>query len=491
MSNNKKLTIGAFILMILTSVFGVTNIGIGFYRMGYAAIPMFIIGGVLFFAPFLAMMIEFATGFDDKEGGIYTWMKESVSIKFAFVGIMMWYCSYVIWMFGKAFSIWVPLSYALFGKDITVNPVIIGGIDFGPFFLGLIGVAIIILLYFLVSRGASKLSKIASIGGMAVVSLNFVLIIGGLIAFVVSGFHLSEPLTLASLGQSPNPDYQSIVPFLGFLVFAVFAYGGTEAIGGVAEDLENPKRDLKKGIVLSGLFIIICYIVGFLMVGAAINWADFPAETGSMQALFIIMINLGDTIAGKSGSFLGEFLMRFSGLGIFLSYLGALIALTYAPLKQLITGTPKEFWPKSFSKENENGIRISALKVQALIVIAFILSKSILSLINPDGANAIYELIINMTNVGMTLPYVFLIYAWFQYRKNDQLPKNIIMIKSHAMINLIFVVSMITVLFGNVFTIVSPFLSGNISTGIWTIIGPVIFSILALVIYSNSNIKEK
>ncbi len=491
MANKKKLTIWAFILMILTSVFGVTNIGIGFYRMGYAAIPMFVIGGVLFFGPFLAMMIEFATGFDDKEGGIYTWMKESVSIKFAFVGIMMWYCSYVIWMFGKAFSIWVPLSYGLFGKDITVNPLMIAGIDFGPFVLGIVGICIIIVLYFLVSRGASKLAKIASIGGMAVVSLNFVLIFGGLIAFVVSGFHLSEPLSLAALGHSPNPDYQSVVPFLGFLVFAVFAYGGTEAIGGVAEDLENPKRDLKKGLVLSGLFIIICYIVGFLMVGAAIKWSDFPAEVGSMQALFIIMQQLGDTIVGQSGSFLGQFLMRFSGFGIFLTYFGALISLTYAPLKQLISGTPKEFWPESFSKENENGIRMAALKTQAMIVVIFILVKSVLALVNPEGANAIYELIINMTNVGMTLPYVFLIYAWYKYRNNDKLPKNIIMIKSKSMITLIFVVSMITVLFGNVFTIVSPFLNGDISTGVWTIIGPVIFSILALVIYSNSNIKEK
>ncbi len=491
MASNKKLTIWAFILMILTSVFGVTNIGIGFYRMGYAAIPMFIIGGVLFFGPFLAMMIEFATGFDDKEGGIYTWMKESISIKFAFVGIMMWYCSYVIWMFGKAFSIWVPLSYALFGKDITVIPFQIAGIDFGPFLLGIVGIIIIIILYFLVSRGASKLSKIASIGGMAVVSLNFVLIIGGLIAFAVNGFHLSEPLSLAALKTSPNPNYQSVIPFLGFLVFAVFAYGGTEAIGGVAEDLENPKRDLKKGIVLSGIFIIVCYIVGFLMVGAAISWSQFPESVGSMQALFLIMQQLGDTIMGQSGSFLGEFLMRFSGLSIFLSYLGALIALTYAPLKQLVAGTPKEFWPESFSKENENGIRISALKTQALIVIAFILVKSIFSLINPEGANAIYELIINMTNVGMTLPYVFLIYAWYKYRKNDKLPKNIIMIKSNTMVTITFVLSIITVIFGNVFTVVSPFLNGQISTGVWTIIGPIIFSILALVIYGNSNIKEK
>ncbi len=96
MKETKKLTIAAFVLMILTSVFGVTNIGIGFYRMGYAAIPMFILGGLLYFIPYLFMMIELGTGFKDSEGGIYSWMNETVSSRFAFYGIFMWYSSYVI-----------------------------------------------------------------------------------------------------------------------------------------------------------------------------------------------------------------------------------------------------------------------------------------------------------------------------------------------------------------------------------------------------------
>ncbi len=54
----KKLKLGAFILMILTSVFGVTNIGIGFYRMGYAAIPMFVSGGLFLLIPCSLMMFE-------------------------------------------------------------------------------------------------------------------------------------------------------------------------------------------------------------------------------------------------------------------------------------------------------------------------------------------------------------------------------------------------------------------------------------------------
>ncbi len=483
----KKLGLCAFIMMILTSVFGVTNIGVGFYRMGYAAIPMFIIGGVLFFVPFLFMILEFGTGFKKEAGGIYSWMEKSVSSKYAFIGIMIWYASYVIWMFGKALSIWVPLSFVLFGKDLTTNTIMFNGIDYVPFLLGMLGIILIIIVNSAIKMGPSKFVKISAIGGISVVALNAILIFGGIIVFIIQGGHLNEAISLNALFVSPNPDYNSIMPYMGFVVFAVFAYAGVEAMGGVADELENPKRDLKRGILLSGIFIIICYIVGFLMVGAVMKWSDFPSNVSSLSALFLIMQNLGNNIGGE---LLGNILMRFTGLGIFLSYLGALIALSYAPLKQLLGATPKEFWPESFQKENKNGIRNKAINIQMLIVIMFLLVKSIVGLFNPDGANALFELVITMTNVGMTVPCLFLIYAWYKFRTNDSLEKDLIMIK-RKYVPIITIITLVVVSFGNIFTIIYPFTIGDLSTGIWTIVGPFIFAILAVIIYNKSNKKIK
>ena len=425
----KKLKLGAFILMILTSVFGVTNIGIGFYRMGYAAIPMFVIGGLFFFIPFILMMIEFGTGFRKEAGGIFTWMRHSVSTRFAFIGLTMWFASYVIWMFGKALSMWVPLSFMLFGRDITVIPVTLGsGIDFGPFILGVVAIALVATVTKLITLGSARFAKVAAIGGLSVVALNVLLLVGGVFTFAVSGMTLQEPLTPASLAASPNAAFNDIIPFLGFMVFAIFAYGGVEAMAGVADELEDPERDLKRGIFLSGAFIVLCYIIGFLAVGSIMRWSDFPAEgITSLSALFIIMLELGRHLGGE---WLGQVFMRFAGLGMFLSYLGAFIALSYAPLRQFITGTPSYFWPERFQRENENGVRIEALKVQAWVVCLFIAAKSIFTLINPEGAAALYELIITMTNVGMTLPYMFLIYAWYRYRNNPTLGKDLIFFKS-------------------------------------------------------------
>lgn len=491
-NSNKKLTLMAFVLMMLTSVFGVANIGIGFYRMGYAAILMFVTAGIFYFLPFIMMMIELATGFKNNPGGIFTWMEKSVSLKFAFVGIMMWYSSYIIWMFGKVLSIWVPLSFAILGKDVTVNAVMIKGIDFGPFILGMIGILAMIVLTKVVSGGTEKLSKITNIGGLTVVVLNLILMVGGVFAIVrniTNGYVFKETLNMTSLVTSPNPEFQSALPFLGFMVFAVFAYGGVEAIAGVANDLEDPERDLKRGIFLSGMFIVVAYAIGFFMVGAALKWSDFGDNVSSLSALFLIMGHLGDSIVGVDGSFLGKIFIVFSGWGIFLTYLGALAALAYAPLKQLIEGTPKEFWPKSFQTVNENGVRVSALKVQSAIVIIFVAVKSIFSLFDPAGAKQLFDLIITMTNVGMTIPYLFLIIAWYKFRMNDNLEKDLILIKSKTMIIVSLISTVALVSFGNIFTIISPFLSHNISVGVWTIIGPIIFSIVALIIYAIGNSK--
>lgn len=530
--DKKKISLMAFILMMLTSVFGVTNIGIGFYRMGYAAIPMFVAGGLFYFIPYVIMMVELATGFKKEEGGIYTWMEHSIGVKWAFMGIMMWYASYVIWMFGKAFSMWVPLSYAIFGKDITTTSVFFtnsgvefipgsdtaaiaaltdaGNVDFGAFILGLVGIVFVFLVSMLVKTGASKFAKVTGIGGLFVIALNVLLMGGGIIVLLMNGFELSEPFSAAALVTSPNPSFQSFMPFAGFAVFAVFAFGGVEAIAGIGNELENPEKNLKKGIFLSAIFIIVCYIIGFFMVGAIINWNDFGTGISSLQSLFVIMEQLGVQIGGD---LLGQILVRFAGLGMFFTYLGAFIALSYAPLKQLIGGTPASFWPKRFTDENKEGMPVNAITVQAYIVIGFIAAKSIASIINPEGANKIYELIITMTNVSMTIPYLFLIIAWFKFRHNDKLAKDVILIKSNAMILAATIISFIMVTFGNVFTIIDPFISAatqsqecalltgkalddcnaavmaSISTGVWTIIGPIIFVVIALVIMKRADKK--
>ena len=237
-SNKDKLTLSALILMIFTSVFGFNNIPRAFYLMGYSAIPWYIFSAIFFFLPYAFMMAEFGAAFRKETGGIYTWMNKSVGPRYAFVGTFMWYSSYLIWMVSVSSSIWVPFSNLLFGKDTTSTWSIFGLSPATT--LGILGSIFVIFITFISSKGLKSIAKIASIGGIFVTSANLVLLIGGLIVLVANKFKLAEPLDINSLTKSPNPFYQTPLGILGFLVFALFAYGGLEAVGGLVDSTENP-----------------------------------------------------------------------------------------------------------------------------------------------------------------------------------------------------------------------------------------------------------
>ncbi len=69
--------------MIFTSVFGFANSPSAYYLMGYSAIPFYIFSALLFFIPFALMMAEMGAAYRKEEGGIYSWMNNSVGPRFA------------------------------------------------------------------------------------------------------------------------------------------------------------------------------------------------------------------------------------------------------------------------------------------------------------------------------------------------------------------------------------------------------------------------
>lgn len=153
----KKLTLITLILMIFTSVFGFANMPRSYYLMGYGAIPWFILGAITFFIPYAFMMAEYGAAFKDEKGGIYSWMEKSVGPKYAFVGIFMWYASYIIWMINICSSIWIPLSNTIFGIDTTSRWSIFGLSSTGT--LGILGVIWVCLVFMISKRGMGKNNK--------------------------------------------------------------------------------------------------------------------------------------------------------------------------------------------------------------------------------------------------------------------------------------------------------------------------------------------
>jgi len=489
----KKLTLITLILMIFTSVFGFANMPRSFYLMGYGAIPWFILGGITYFIPFAFMMAEFGSAFKEEKGGIYSWMEKSVGPKFAFIGVFMWYASYVVWMVNICSVIWIPLSNTVFGVDTTSNWGILG---LGSTqVLGILGVIWVCTTFAISKRGINKITKITSVGGIAVALLNIVLLIGAVIVLILNKGQFKEPIaSVMSFVNSPNPTYQSTISMLSFLVFALFAYGGIEAVSGLVDETENPEKTFPKGILIAAAVISVGYSLGIFLVGIFTNWAGtLSGEKVNMaNVAYVVMNNLGYSLGdsiGLSNSVsiqLGNWVARFVGLSMFLALTGAFFTLSYAPLKQLIEGTPAKLWPGKMAVIDKNGMPIYAMAVQTTIVAVMVLFISM----GGSSAKAFFKLLVDMTNVAMTLPYVFLSIAYIFFRKREYIEKPFLMLKNKTFAIIIGFIVTIVVAFANFFTIIEPAINGNYKSTFAMIGGPVLFIIAALTIYSRGHSKN-
>lgn len=133
---------------------------------------------------------------------------------------------------------------------------------------------------------------------------------------------------------------------LSFVVFAIFAYGGIEAVGGLVDKTENPEKNFAKGIVFAAIVISIGYSLAIFLWGVSTNWQQVLSN-GSVNLgniTYVLMKSLGVTLGNalhlspEASLSLGVWFARITGLSMFLAYTGAFFTLCYSPLKAIIRG---------------------------------------------------------------------------------------------------------------------------------------------------------
>lgn len=502
-----KLSLAGLSLMIFTTVYGFGNIPVAFYQMGYAAIPWYIIGALLFFLPFAFMATEMGSAFKNEKGGIYSWMEEAVNPTFAFIGTFMWYASYVIWMVSVANKILIPLVNLIFGSSKHMP---------SPLWISAAAIIWMALVTFMVSKGVDTIKKFTSVAGIAVLALNVILIFGGVLVFLLNG-HPATPITLHAFVSSPAPASVfdgSAVSFIGFLVFAIFAYGGVESIAGLVDQTDKPEKNFPRGILMSAIIIAIGYSVAILSVGFFTNYAKdwlpgINAQTLNLGTVpYVLMQGLGEAIghafglSASTSTVIGGIFARYIGLSMLLAYMGAFFTLTYSPIKQIITGTPEKLWPGKVGKLDEAGLPKFAMWIQFAIVTVIIVLNFLTS---QGGASKFFEILTYMANVSMTLPYILIVIAYWFFKKNKAIAKPIEFFKSHIVATFLTILVLIVVIGANFFTIIQPIVayasapaaahtsaafSSMLTSVISMVAGPVIFGLVGYFMMHNYTKKH-
>lgn len=497
-NNAKKITTGALVLMIFSTIFGFANTPVAFMQMGYGAILWYILGALLYFLPSSLMYAEYGSALKESKGGIYSWLDASISEKWSFIATFIWLSAWVIWQVMVSQKICITISTIIFGHD-TTNTWHLFGLN-STLTVALISIIGVIAITWLVNHGIDTIAKISSIGGLAVMLLNVTLILSSVFILFKNHFQLAQPIQhVSQFATSVNPQFQSPIVMISFMIYAIFAYGGLESMGGVTDSLDKPEKTFPRAIMISTVVIGIGYALNIFLWGITTNWnhvINHP-DVNLGNITYVLMQNLGLEL-GKAFHLsthaaltMGTVFSRLSAIGMLCAYLGSFFVLIYSPLKSFIMGSPKELWPEKVTKLNKKGMPSFALWVQTAIVCVIIGGVAIASTLIHQDSKFLFNLLTSMSNVASTLPYLFLVAAFPFFKKRQDLDRPFEAFHSRKTMLVIVTITLITLAIANGFTIIQPFIEKDWVGAAATVAGPLVFGIFAWALYTTRSKRIK
>ena len=487
----KKITTGALVLMIFSTIFGFANTPVAFMQMGYGAILWYILGALLYFLPSSLMYAEYGSALKESKGGIYSWLDASISEKWSFIATFIWLSAWVIWQVMVSQKICITISTIIFGHD-TTNTWHLFGLN-STLTVALISIIGVIAITWLVNHGIDTIAKISSIGGLAVMLLNVTLILSSVFILFKNHFQLAQPLQhVSQFATSVNPQFQSPIAMISFMIYAIFAYGGLESMGGVTDSLDKPEKTFPRAIIISTIVIGIGYALNIFLWGISTNWnhvINHP-DVNLGNITYVLMQNLGLELGNafhlstQTALTMGTVFSRLSAIGMLCAYLGSFFVLIYSPLKSFIMGSPKELWPEKVTKLNKKGMPSFALWIQTAIVCVIIGGVAIASTLIHQDSKFLFNLLTSMSNVASTLPYLFLVAAFPFFKKRQDLDRPFEAFHSRKTMLIIVTITLITLVIANGFTIIQPFIEKDWVGATATVAGPLVFGIFAWALYT-------
>lgn len=487
-----KIKLGSLVLLIFSGIFGFSNSLTAYYQMGYASIIWYVITALLFFLPSALIFAEYGAAFKGVKGGIFSWLRGSVNEKTAFVGTFIWLAAWVVWLVSSTQFFLVSVSTAAFGRDTTQSWHLDGLTS--TQLLGVLEVLFLVIVTFFAAKGVDKIAFVSNIGGIFTLAITIGFTLISLLVFFLNHGRLAEPVTAQALAVSPNPQFQSPMAVLSFIVYALFAYGGLETSAGVIDSVDKPEETFPKALIIAMAAMTGLYVLNIFMCGVAANWRDALGgkNVDLANVEYVLINNLGIEMGhglGLSNSAslaLGTIFSRFAGIADVLAGISAAFLMVYSPVKSFIEGCDPKLLPKKLVLLNKHGMPERSMWLQAVIVSVIILFISF----GGSAANQFYTILMDMMNVSSSAPYLFLIGAFPFFKMKENLDRPFVFIHKKRNIWLVTIIVWLVVAVGIIFTCIEPLFSGDYMTSFWTAIGPVAFGLIAWIYYSYQERKS-
>jgi glutamate:GABA antiporter len=359
MAQAKKAVVSTFSLAMMTAAAVVSLRGLPMMAKEQLTLFVYIaFATFIFLIPAALVSAELGGAFGEKGGGVYTWVKEAFGSRWGFVAIWLQWIQNVVWYpTVLAFSA-AAIAYVVGEPKLANN---------GPF----VGVFCIVAYWaatWVTLRGVGAIARVTSWTFLAGTVLPGVIIMVLAVIWIVQGNPIAmlhpaatdSPAVMSMAGGHAHPRYFPFITGLGdiaFLAGIILLFAGVEVHAVHANEMTDPKRQFPMAMLIASVAVILLFTLGSFAVATVLPDKEINLQEGLMKAFQQIFTRFGIDWATP----LACVLLAFGGIGGVMSWISG-------PSRGLLWTAQEGEIPPFLAKVNRNGVQISILIVQGLIV---------------------------------------------------------------------------------------------------------------------------
>ena len=343
-SNGFKLSVMTLAIMNVTAVVSLRGLATeAIYGLQSAFYYLF--AAIVFLIPTAMVAAELAAMFSGKQGGVFRWVGEAFGARFGFLAIWLQWIQSTIWYptvltFGA-----VSIAY------IGFNPATDASLASNRLFTLIVVLAIYWIATFISLKGLGWVGKVSKIGGVIGTILPAAILIILAAIYLLSG------------GTNNLNVHESFFPNLAnfdnlVLASSIFLfYAGMEMMGIHVMEVDNPKRNYPRAIIIGSLVTVVIFILGTFALGIIV-----PAKDISLTQT--LLIGFDSYFKYLHISWMGPIM----AIALVFGVLAGVLTWVAGPSKGIFTVGRAGYLPPFFQKTNKNGVQRNILLVQGVIV---------------------------------------------------------------------------------------------------------------------------
>ncbi len=350
---------------------------------GPASAFYYLFAALVFLIPTAMVAAELAAMFSSKQGGVFRWVGEAFGPRVGFLAIWLQWIQSTIWYptvltFGAvsiAFIGFNPTADAALASNRLFTLIVVLAIYWGATFISL--------------RGLGWVGKVSKWGGIigTIIPAALLIILGAL--YIFSGGH-----NYMNMHESFFPDlanFDNLVLASSIFLF----YAGMEMMGIHVMDVDKPKRNYPRAIIIGSLVTVIIFVLGTFSLGFII-----PAKD----------ISLTQSLLYGFDRYFAYFHIRWAGpvmaVALVFGVLAGVLTWVAGPSKGIFTVGRAGYLPPFFQRTNSRGVQRNILLVQGCIVTIL----SLLFVVMPS-VQSFYQIMSQLTVLLYLIMYMLMFAA--------------------------------------------------------------------------------